>query len=58
MAVELASTPALPQAVGDHDELTIVFQNLIDNAIKYAKPATAVRVTARAGRRRTASPSR
>ena len=53
VALELAVDPALPQAVGDYDELTIVFQNLIDNAIKYAKPATTVRVAARPARRRT-----
>jgi two-component system phosphate regulon sensor histidine kinase PhoR len=47
VAVELSIEPALPRAVGDYDELTIVFQNLIDNAIKYAKPATTVKVTAR-----------
>jgi two-component system phosphate regulon sensor histidine kinase PhoR len=46
VTVELAVDPGLPRAVGDYDELTIVFQNLIDNAIKYAKPATTVRVTA------------
>ena len=46
--IELDVDPALPQAVGDYDELTIVFQNLIDNAIKYARPATAVKVAARA----------
>ena len=47
--IELDVEPGLPEAVGDYDELTIVFQNLIDNAIKYAKPATAVKVTARPG---------
>ncbi len=47
VAVQLDVAPELPRAVGDYDELTIVFQNLIDNAIKYAKPATSVRVTAR-----------
>jgi two-component system phosphate regulon sensor histidine kinase PhoR len=47
VTVELDVAPALPRAVGDYDELTIVFQNLIDNAIKYAKPATTVKVTAR-----------
>jgi two-component system phosphate regulon sensor histidine kinase PhoR len=47
VAVQLDVAPALPRAVGDYDELTIVFQNLIDNAIKYAKPATSVKVTAR-----------
>ncbi|MFI4998405.1 MAG: ATP-binding protein [Reyranellales bacterium] len=47
VALELAVDPMLPHAVGDFDELTIVFQNLIDNAIKYAKPSTVVKVTAR-----------
>ncbi|HSI02150.1 MAG TPA: ATP-binding protein [Reyranella sp.] len=47
VTLELALDPALPSAIGDADELTIVFQNLIDNAIKYAKPATPVTVTAR-----------
>jgi len=47
VALEFAVDPALPQAIGDSDELTIVFQNLIDNALKYTKPATSVRVIAR-----------
>jgi two-component system, OmpR family, phosphate regulon sensor histidine kinase PhoR len=47
VAIEMAIDPALPPAVGDYDELTIVFQNLIDNALKYSKPATTIRVTAR-----------
>jgi two-component system, OmpR family, phosphate regulon sensor histidine kinase PhoR len=47
VTVDLAIEPDLRAAVGDHDELVIVFQNLIDNAIKYAKPATTVRVTAK-----------
>jgi two-component system phosphate regulon sensor histidine kinase PhoR len=47
VTVELAVDPALPHAVGDQAELTIVFQNLIDNAIKYTRPATTVRVAAR-----------
>jgi two-component system, OmpR family, phosphate regulon sensor histidine kinase PhoR len=34
----------LPPVVGDGDELTQVFQNLIDNAIKYGRPGTSVRV--------------
>jgi two-component system phosphate regulon sensor histidine kinase PhoR len=46
VVIELAIDPALPHAIGDYDELTVVFQNLIDNAVKYAKPATAVTVTA------------
>src|SRR5262249_36377592 len=47
VTLELVLEPQLPQAIGDHDELFIVFQNLIDNAIKYTKPATPVKVTAR-----------
>jgi two-component system phosphate regulon sensor histidine kinase PhoR len=47
VSIDLAVDAALPRAVGDYDELTIVFQNLVDNAVKYAKPSTAVRVTAK-----------
>ena len=55
VALELSVEPDLPAAVGDYDELTIVFQNLVDNALKYAKPNTTVRVAARAmGRDRVA----
>jgi two-component system phosphate regulon sensor histidine kinase PhoR len=45
--LELDVAAGLARAVGDADELTIVFQNLIDNAIKYARPDTPVRITAR-----------
>ncbi|MFZ5778889.1 MAG: ATP-binding protein [Pseudomonadota bacterium] len=47
VVLELAIEPGLARAVGDADELTIVFQNLVDNAIKYARPSTTVRVAAR-----------
>ena len=47
VGIEIDLAPDLPRAVGDHDELIIVFQNLIDNALKYARPETAVRVEAR-----------
>ncbi|MGH8309221.1 MAG: ATP-binding protein, partial [Steroidobacteraceae bacterium] len=47
VALELSVDPALPRAIGDYDELTIVFQNLVDNAVKYTRPATTVRITAR-----------
>ncbi|MBV8192337.1 MAG: hypothetical protein JO339_34245 [Alphaproteobacteria bacterium] len=47
VTLDLVLDEALPHAVGDPDELIIVFQNLVDNAIKYTKPATIVRVAAR-----------
>ncbi len=37
---------ALPPVVGDADELAQVFQNLIDNAIKYGAAGTEIRVIA------------
>ncbi|WP_051608990.1 ATP-binding protein [Fodinicurvata fenggangensis] len=36
--------PDLPPVVGDADELTQVFQNLIDNAIKYGRPDSEVKI--------------
>ena len=36
----------LPSVLGDHDQLSQVFQNLIDNALKYGGPGKPVRVTA------------
>jgi two-component system phosphate regulon sensor histidine kinase PhoR len=44
MRIEI-SAPATPPAVGDHDQLVQVFTNLIDNALKYGRPGTPVRVT-------------
>jgi len=34
----------VPPVLGDADELAQVFQNLIDNAVKYARPETAIEV--------------
>jgi two-component system phosphate regulon sensor histidine kinase PhoR len=36
----------LPPMVGDDDDLTRVFQNLVDNAIKYGEPGTRVVIAA------------
>lgn len=47
VALEVAVADDLPRVIGDADELTIVFQNLIDNALKYTRPSTVVRVAAR-----------
>ena len=45
MRIELPDR-SMGRAVGDTEELTQVFQNLIDNAIKYGRPGTAVTVSA------------
>jgi two-component system, OmpR family, phosphate regulon sensor histidine kinase PhoR len=39
-----ADLARMPAVQGDRDELTQLFQNLIDNAIKYGRTGTAVRV--------------
>jgi two-component system phosphate regulon sensor histidine kinase PhoR len=47
MRIEVAIKD-LPPAVGDPDELAQVFQNLIDNALKYGRSGTTVRITGHA----------
>jgi len=39
------SLAELPEVTGDPDELAQVFQNLIDNAIKYGRPGSAIRIS-------------
>src|SRR3546814_3021671 len=46
MRIEIAAE-ALPPAAGEPDELTQVFQNLLDNAVKYGEDNTVIRVSAR-----------
>jgi len=61
MRIEIA-TEALPPVAGERDELTQVFQNLLDNAVKYGEDNTVIRVSARrlakggAGERRLGRP--
>jgi two-component system phosphate regulon sensor histidine kinase PhoR len=44
--LELTLPDDLPDVLGDEDELAQVFQNLIDNAIKYGRPHSTVTVAA------------
>ena len=54
MRIAVALPESLPEVLGDPDELAQVFQNLIDNAIKYGRSGTAVEVSAGASPKRLA----
>jgi two-component system phosphate regulon sensor histidine kinase PhoR len=45
MAIDLSLPLDFPEVLGDRDELAQVFQNLLDNAIKYGKPNSEVSVS-------------
>ncbi|ABC24337.1 ATP-binding protein [Rhodospirillum rubrum] len=44
MTLSVEAPPDLPPAIGDADQLSQIFQNLLDNAIKYGRPGTPVEV--------------
>lgn len=47
MTVSLLLDDDLPLVIGDQDQLNQVFQNLIDNAIKYGREGSQVRISAK-----------
>ncbi|MBK8208869.1 MAG: PAS domain-containing protein [Rhodospirillales bacterium] len=47
MTIALDCPDDLPPVIGETDQLTQVFHNLIDNAVKYARAGTQIRITAR-----------
>ena len=47
MRIEVDCPEDLPAVAGDDDQLAQVFTNLIENAVKYARPGTAIEVTSR-----------
>jgi two-component system, OmpR family, phosphate regulon sensor histidine kinase PhoR len=49
MRILLDVPPALPDVLGDRDELAQVFQNLLDNAIKYGRSDSEIKVAVETG---------
>jgi two-component system phosphate regulon sensor histidine kinase PhoR len=54
MTIEIRMPPDVPPIAGDEDQLIQVLQNLLDNAVKYGSPGTAVEVTVTADQREIA----
>ncbi len=48
--IAVAGAPSAPDAIGDRDELTQLFQNLIDNAVKYSRSGGRVEIGIAPGR--------
>lgn len=46
MSIETSFLESMPEVAGDDDQLTQVFANLIDNAIKYGREGSCLRVSA------------
>ena len=51
MRIQLDLPPDLPEVLGDRDELAQVFQNLVDNAVKYGRADSEITVAAATGAR-------
>ena len=51
MRITIDASPGLPHVAGDSDELIQVFQNLLDNAIKYGAEGTPIEVVVRPSNR-------
>jgi two-component system, OmpR family, phosphate regulon sensor histidine kinase PhoR len=49
MHIRLDMSPDLPDVIGERDELAQLFQNLLDNAIKYGRAGSEISVAAAAG---------
>jgi two-component system, OmpR family, phosphate regulon sensor histidine kinase PhoR len=49
MCIRLDLPADLPEVLGDRDELAQVFQNLVDNGIKYGRAASEITVAAATG---------
>jgi two-component system phosphate regulon sensor histidine kinase PhoR len=49
MCIRLDLPPDLPEVLGDRDELAQVFQNLVDNGIKYGRSGSEITVAAATG---------